>query len=81
MNAFKSYIRGFRGGGRACRCCVDHHSKQVTRRWARHRLKQSDRENLLTNDDDDENCMTENPEEINRVVENSDDEYWPDECF
>jgi hypothetical protein len=80
MNAFKSYIRGFRGGGRACPCCVDHHSKQITRRWARHRLKQADRENLLANDEE-ENCMTENSERSSHVVENSEDEYWPDECF
>ena len=54
MNKFKSYIRGVHGGGRACSCCVDHNSKQVTRRWARHRLKHADRMEFINMVDEDE---------------------------
>lgn len=46
MNVFKSHIKGFHRGGHSCSCCVESHSKQLTRRWARHRLKQADRTEL-----------------------------------
>ena len=46
MNVFKSHIKGFR--------CVESHSKQLTRRWARHRLKQADRVDLIYAVDEEE---------------------------
>jgi len=54
MNVFKSHTKGFRCGGRSCPCCVESHSKQLTRRWARHRLKQADRVDLINAVDEEE---------------------------
>ena len=54
MNVFKSHIKGFHRGGHSCSCCVESHSKQLTRRWARHRLKQADRVDLINTVDEEE---------------------------
>ena len=73
MNVFKSHIKGFRCGGRSCPCCVESHSKQLTRRRARHRLKQADRVDLI-------NAVDEEEEEED-LLHNDDlfiDDYWDD---
>jgi hypothetical protein len=54
MNVFKSHIKGFHRGGHSCSCCVESHSKQLTRRLARHRLTQADRVNLINAVDEEE---------------------------